>query len=408
MEIIKESCIWLSKDLEILTNLVLTSDNLSFKDSSQQVSLPLSNIVGCRICSESSKTFNVLYFSLPNHKFKTFEFTSTSYHQAQSWCENIEQAVYKGSCRNICFIINPKSGNCTGQKVFDKEILPILAYSPAAYDCFLSSHANFIDELVHRRDFSVYTDVVCLGGDGTFQQVLNAIHVCYPQLIKTVRFGVIPVGSRNALACELNGKKMATSIFQVIKGNSIIADLLQVTVNNKCILATCAVSWGIISDASDEAQHLRAFGPLRYNIVALKKFFTKWKQYPGIISFEDSLGQMISFTSDYIFVVIANHQIPNLHNSEILMPKARLNDGKLDLMLMFFTSKCKTLNMFRKMMDKGNHADLTCVNFVKSRKVKIEPGNLKVFNVDGEIHYANMIEVEVLPGSINLLGNPDY
>lgn len=408
MEILKESCIWLSKDLEVLTNLTLTISLLSFQDPSQLISLPISNIIGCKICPESSRTFDLLFFSFSSYTFKTFQFTSTTYHQAQSWCESIEKAVYKAKTRNICFIINPKSGNCSGQRIFDKEILPILSYSPATYDCFLSTSSSYIDELIHRRDFSVYSDIVCLGGDGTIQQVLNAINKNCPQLLKSIRFGVIPVGSRNALACELNGKKMTVNIFRVVKGDSILADLLQVTVNNNRILATCAVSWGIISDASDEAQHLRAFGPLRYNIVALKKFFTKWKQYSGVISFEDSLGQMISFTSDYVFAVVGNHQIPNLHNSEIVLPNARINDGKLDLMLMFFTSKCKTLNMFRKMLDKGSHAGLTNVNFVKSRKVRIEPSSLKVFNVDGEIHYADMIEVEVLPAAIHFIGDPEY
>lgn len=408
MEIIKQGCIWLTRDLEVLTTLTLCQNSLTYIQPTKTTTLLTSDIIGCKISHSSCRSFNLMYFSRTSFKFKTPEFTCTSYQQAQSWCEIIENTLYSGQSRHICFIINPLSGSASGQKVFDKDLIPVLNYSPASYDCFLSTHAAFIDELIHRRDFSVYTDLVCLGGDGTIQQAINAINQTYPHLLSSMRFGVVPVGSRNALSCELSGKSISSSIFNIVKGNYIQGDLMKININNQSILATCAVSWGLISEASDEAQHLRIFGPMRYNLVAFKKFFTKWKEYSGIISFEDTLGQMISFTSKYLVAVVSNHRIPNMHNSEIVMPNARINNGKLDLMMVFFTSKCKTLNMFMKMQKSGGHVGFPSVNFVKTNRVKIEPGDLRVFNVDGEIHYANMIEIEVLPKAINYIADPEY
>jgi diacylglycerol kinase family enzyme len=407
MEVFKTSCIWLTQSLELLTTLTLSSSGLSFDQSSKSILLPPSHIIGCKISESSSRSFNLLFFSESKNKFKTYEFTCTSYQQAQSWCESIEKVLYCNT-RHICFIINPLSGNGAGQRVFDKEVIPVLSYSPASYDCFISTHSDFIQDLVQRRDFSVYSDVVCLGGDGTVQQAINAVYSHQRDLLQKISFGVIPVGSRNALACELNGKRLSSSIFNAVRGNQLLGDLMKVSVNGLNLLATCAVSWGVISDAADEAQHLRALGPLRYNLVALKRFFMKWKEYPGVISFEDNLGQMISFTSEYVFTIVANHRVPNLHNSEIVLPNARLNNGKLDVLLMFFTSKCKTLSMFLKMQKNGSHLNSPSVNFIKTRKVKIEPAELRVFNIDGEIHYSSSVEIEVWPGGVHYIGDLKY
>ena len=216
------------------------------------------------------------------------------------------------------------------------------------------------------------------------------------------------MGSRNALACELNGKNMNTAIFNIVKCVRFVGDLMRIGIGSEEILATTAVSWGLVSDACDEAQHLRIFGAQRYNVVAFKKFFQKWKQYAGVVSFEDSLGQMISFRSDYVMVNVSNHRVPNSHNAEILMPNARINNGKLDLLLMFFTSKFKTLGTLMMMQKNGAHIKSKHVNMISTNIVIIEPANLMVFNVDGEIHYTNKLTIQVLPQSISYLGKPEY
>ena len=150
------------------------------------------------------------------------------------------------------------------------------------------------------------------------------------------------------------------------------------------------------------------FGAQRYNIVAFKKFFQRWKQYSGVISFEDSLGQMISFTSEYVMATISNHQVQNSNNNEVVMPFAKINDGKLDLMIMFFIGKFKSLSTFMQMQKNGAHQDNKSVNFIKTSVVVIEPKNLMVYNVDGEIFYANSISIQIVPKLVNYLGKPSY
>lgn len=407
-KVLKETTIWVGKDMEILTSLILNPEFLLWKTTKSSFSISISCIIGACISESSNRSFKVLSFTQPQSKFKTYEFTAVTWTQAQEWCEAITNTTCPELQRRLCILVNPICGNGKSIKVLEKELKPVLKYSPVHYDIFTTAGPNFIDELIQRRDFSVYSDVICLGGDGTFQQCINAIYKHQRELMLRIRFGIIPVGSRNALSCEINGKSLQNAVFNVIKGLSFCGDTMKVIIKGQEFLATTAVSWGVISDATDEAQHLRVFGAQRYNVVALKKFFTKWKEYNGIVTFEDSLGQMISFTSGYVMAVITNNRVPNSENAEIVMPAARINDGYLHLLIMFYTSKCKTLRTLMKMQKNGQHQNSPNVNFIKTRKVKIDPTNLMVFNVDGEIHYSNSITIEIMPSSLNYLGQLNY
>jgi diacylglycerol kinase (ATP) len=406
--LLKESTVWLGKDQEVLTKLRLTSSFLQWKSPTRDFLISTSHLMGCRITEGPSRSFKIMVFEDTPASFVIHDFACTTAQQAQAWCDLALKVAYPEAPRRMCLIVNPISGNNSSQKALDKKLKPVLNFCPHTYDCFTTTHAGFIEDLVSRRDFSVYSDVVCLGGDGTVQQILNAIAKHQPHLLKVIRFGVLPVGSRNALACELSGKKIAVAVYNVVKGNTLTGDVMKVGINGMEILTTCAISWGVISEATDEAQHLRAFGPLRYNIVAVKRLFTKWKEYRGMVRFEDSLGQMISFNSEYVFVAVANHQVLNSKNKEVLMPRARINSGKLELLIMFYTKKWKALAAFLKIGKGGRHVECKCMNFIKTRKVEIEPESFRVFNLDGEIHYADRISIEVLPGLITYLGQPIY
>lgn len=403
---LKESVIWIGPELEIMTSLTLTPSNLCWKTLKSSFSIDLQFLIGSIIPVTLSRSFKVLAYDQKLLKFTEYDFSAITAEHAREWCEIITKQTYNSLKRHMCIIINPISGNKTAKKVLEKNFLPVIEYSPHSYDCFYTDGKDYVYELIQRRDFSIYTDIICLGGDGTMQQVINGIYKHQPLLLDRLNFGIVPVGSRNALACELNGKCLNEAIYNAIKTVTLRGDVMKVTISNEEILATTAISWGLISDVTNEAQHLRIFGAQRYNVVALKKFFSKWKQYPGVVSFKDSLGQMISFRSDYIFISVGNHRVPNTNNSEILMPNARINNGKLELLIVFYTGKIKSIAILKQILDHGSHAKNQSVNFIKTNIVKIEPQDLMVFNVDGEIHYDHSITVEVLPLFINYIGRP--
>lgn len=42
-----------------------------------------------------------------------------------------------------------------------------------------------------------------------------------------INFGIIPIGTRNSLACTLNGNNINETIFNIIKGKTIKSDLIK-------------------------------------------------------------------------------------------------------------------------------------------------------------------------------------
>mmetsp|Transcript_12415 Transcript_12415/g.12469 ORF Transcript_12415/g.12469 Transcript_12415/m.12469 type:complete len:132 (-) Transcript_12415:16-411(-) len=126
-----------------------------------------------------------------------------------------------------------------------------------------------------------------------------------------------------------------------------------------------------------------------------------------MVSYEADSGEVIDINSDFTYVMVGNHRVQNISNNEILTPNARINNGVLDLQMMSYGNKWKTVKMFTKAMKSGSHVELGNITSVKTRLVSIEPKNPLVYNVDGEIYYGSSIQIQVMPQMITYLGQAE-
>jgi len=95
--------------------------------------------------------------------------------------------------RKICFLVNPIAGNTKKD-----DILKLIHAEMQGRDIpfeflFTNASGNYVD-VVDRIAQDGITDIVMIGGDGTVNQVVNALRS------EPVRFGIIPLGSGNGLA----------------------------------------------------------------------------------------------------------------------------------------------------------------------------------------------------------------
>src|SRR5215471_9258677 len=99
--------------------------------------------------------------------------------------------------RKIIFLVNPISGTSKKdavlkyiEKAFKKEKIDfeIVPTDPAG-------NYDFLKDKIHREHI---TDIIVIGGDGSVNQVIQALHT------EPVKFGVIPVGSGNGFAFAAN------------------------------------------------------------------------------------------------------------------------------------------------------------------------------------------------------------
>src|SRR6478609_4871934 len=97
------------------------------------------------------------------------------------------------SDRKIVYLINPISGTSKKEgirKLVERETTA----QNIPFTIEATNAEGDYDQLKDRITSERITDVVIIGGDGTVNQVTNALRAT------NVRFGIIPVGSGNGLA----------------------------------------------------------------------------------------------------------------------------------------------------------------------------------------------------------------
>lgn len=255
----------------------------------------------------------------------------------------------------------------------------------------------------------------------------------WEEIRKKLRFGTIPAGSRNALSCGLGGWTGCQATFSIMKGKFIECDILKISLNSQEYLATCAMSWGLISSITDEAQHYRRFGATRYTLAGIKKLLTPWQNYEADFwftpheSYLDKSAHADRFMNEntvnndqnkpyerhvhgiFSFVSVTNHRIPDMRSPEVFTPLGCINDGAMDLITLNECGRIKVLEFLIKESNNGKHIEMDEISCLKIKKFALESSNIysdqfKVYNIDGELYYSNKIEIEVLPRYVKLLG----
>src|SRR5476651_905378 len=95
--------------------------------------------------------------------------------------------------RKIIYLVNPISGTAKKdgiKKLIERET----AAQNIFFEIVTTSADGDYDLLKDKISRERFTDVIMIGGDGTVNQVTNALRHL------NVRFGIIPVGSGNGLA----------------------------------------------------------------------------------------------------------------------------------------------------------------------------------------------------------------
>ena len=107
--------------------------------------------------------------------------------------------------KKMLVVINP----CAGQKRANRYLTDILGiFSSGGYECtvFVTQKRGDATEFVKRRA-SMFDAVVCIGGDGTFNEVMMGVISSEAN----VPIGYIPAGSTNDFA---NSLKLSKDILQ--------------------------------------------------------------------------------------------------------------------------------------------------------------------------------------------------
>ena len=275
--------------------------------------------------------------------------------------------------RRLIYLINPISG--TSQK---EGIRKLIEKETASRDIpfeILPTNATGDYDLVKEKILNEgITDVIIIGGDGTVNQVTHALHST------KVNFGIIPFGSGNGLAFAAGiSKKPAAALAVIFSGTAKPVDAFLINNNYSCMLSGVGFDAQVAHNFAAKASR----GLLTYTQESIINFF---KAHP--YQFEVVIDGF-SFFTDAFAISIANSN--QFGNNLTIAPKASLNDGLLDIVIIQKMSKAKIPFMLLKQIRGNNKLESLVENFSNKSVIYFQTSSLYIKNlklaplhIDGE------------------------
>jgi len=292
------------------------------------------------------------------------------------------------------FIINPFAGNG-----FAGSLVPIIEkminkqnISAELVLTEFSGHASDIAKAYLDKGFRY---IIGVGGDGTLNEIARPL-----VNNKNVTIGIIPGGTGNDFMQILGfpGRFEDKDWEILFKKATISMDAGKV---NGMIFLN---GMGLGFDAQVAAENYTEPGKVKKG----GKYKYIWHIVKTILFFREKIMSVSSdgkkHETDCFINTISNGR--RFAGGFFLTPKAIANDGLLDVCMI------KRLNLFQRFrlllkVPSGSHVTDTRVNYYQTSAIDLEFKEDVPFHVDGELNFSKTFNVSILPGTLNVIYNPD-
>jgi YegS/Rv2252/BmrU family lipid kinase len=292
--------------------------------------------------------------------------------------------------RKFVYLINPLSG--TGKKANLKQLIMKRTKAAGIDYAFMptSRHGDYA-ELEEKIANGEVTDVVIIGGDGSISQVVDALRHT------GVAFGIIPAGSGNGLALSAGIPADPDKALDILfSGVPVPVDSFLINENFSCMLSGIGFDAQVARDFANRKKR----GLATYIRIAAASFF-KAKSYSFVLR---KTG--IAIGTEAYFISIANSN--QFGNQFTIAPKARLDDGLLDIIVVQKMNKLQVLlsvihqlrfgdvreDIFRK---KG-------ILYFQVSALEIDNPELAPLHIDGDpAETSAQFTIRIIPGSFRLI-----
>lgn len=295
--------------------------------------------------------------------------------------------------RKLLYIVNPISGtgNKSSLEELIKEKTEAAGFPFAVYPSLAGGDYSFLSPIIKEQGF---TDLIIAGGDGTINQVVNSLRKL------DVPFGIIPCGSGNGLAFSAGIPKNPAKALQIIfRGKSEGCDAFMVNEQFACMLCGLGFDAQVAHDFANDPNR----GLATYVKKTVSHFFTA-KTYPFVLS---TSGREIK--TGALFISIANSN--QFGNHFTIAPKASLNDGLLDIVVMTKQNKLSALmQAFRQVGGFNKLQKLEVINekagvfYFQTDKLEIINPEEAPMHIDGDpVETKKQLRVQLLKKCFRLI-----
>ena len=296
----------------------------------------------------------------------------------------------------ILLIVNPVSGKKASKKILPNTILEFKKNN-FQLEIIESKYKGHIEKILNTYNINNYYSCCIMGGDGSFHEAINGLMKRSDKL--KFPLSLIPAGSGNSLARDLNILNFQNAINNIVNGNKKNIDIAEVNSNNDKIYSFNIIGWGMVANVGIKAEKYRWLGTSRYTILSLFEIIFK-KINTAKITYYDRNNKKHELEDKFIFAVLCN----TIHTGKGMKvaPKANLNDGLIDLVLIKDASRLKLLKLMPKLFT-GEHINDDIVKYIYVSKLKLESKRRAQLNIDGETKGETPFKLTLLSNQIEII-----
>ena len=291
--------------------------------------------------------------------------------------------------KNIAFIINPISGAKETQNA--KRKLPKLIMQTVDMEQWLpnivfTEYAGHATELAHQYARMGFDAVVAVGGDGTVNEVARGLKDTKTAL------GILPMGSGNGFARHLNIPIRPQKALEMINHSEPI-NVDYGLANGRLFVSTCGTGFDAVVADNFAGSNKRGF--MTYLQNTLKVAFSYQPQTYHIV------GDGLDVTHKAFLITFAN---ANQWGYEAMIaPKASVQDGKMDIMLMsshaILGSASLALRLFTGSIDNSYFMDT-----IRAKEITLEREEVAPFHIDGDpVEMDKDIHIKIVADGLKVL-----
>lgn len=296
--------------------------------------------------------------------------------------------------KNAHIIVNPKSGDGSGQKILDHFLREAASRSVACSTHRTRSEGDGV-KIARELPLEGCDAMICIGGDGTLNEVVNGL--LSRDRVQSAPIGILPAGTGNSLMKDLGCDGPEEAMRDIFLGKICEIDVFKMTLDDETRYGLNMVGCGFPAAVNAYAERARIFKKQRYNVGALLAWFG-FKRCKCVFSVD---GEEPSVYSDFLIVTNTRHIGTGIE----IAPHAKLDNGYAELM---YVGKCNRkilISLFRKLR-RGTHVRDPNVVSRSIRTLSAHSPGTTDINMDGEQHRFTNFALEVLPRKISLLHEP--
>jgi diacylglycerol kinase (ATP) len=292
---------------------------------------------------------------------------------------------------NLLLIFNPRAAHGRAKPLIE-PIRNRLSERGVTVDLRVTERPGHAAEIAAAADFSRYDGLAAAGGDGTLFETVNGYFRNHS--LKRIPLGVLPVGTGNAFARDLDLKTMGweKAVDVIAGGKRKPVDVGRTRSGDADTYWVNIVGLGFVADVVQTAGRLKWVGNLSYTLGVFHRTL-------ALKSFNMTLtadGRVLERKG--LFVEVSNTR----YTSNFLMaPTAELDDGLFDVTLLGPMSRRRLLSAFPKIFT-GEHVRLPEVETFKASRLRIETERPKVLTPDGELTGETPVTIECMRQSLGV------